>query len=81
MNNSRRIIAKAITWQIVGLTMMTLIGYVFTGSFQAGGALAIASTAIGFVSYILHEKAWNAVPHQSRYREAITAIGPPPSGP
>ncbi len=59
-----RIIAKAISWQIVGLIAMTVIGYAFTGSIEAGGSLAIVSTMAGFLTYVIHEKIWNAIPER-----------------
>lgn len=40
---------------------MTFLGFVFTGSFQSGGALAVVSCGLGFVTYLLHEKAWARV--------------------
>ncbi len=61
MDTNARVMAKAVCWQISGLIVMTAIGYVFTGSVSQGGALAAASTAIGLVSFFLHEKIWARV--------------------
>jgi uncharacterized membrane protein len=61
METNKRAIAKAFCWQAVGLIVMTLIGYIFTGSASEGGALALTSAAIGLVSYFLHEKLWARV--------------------
>lgn len=61
METAARILTKSITWQLSGLFMMTLIGYLFTGSISAGGGIAIVSSAIGFISYFLHEMLWSKV--------------------
>ncbi|MEM7190974.1 MAG: DUF2061 domain-containing protein [Pseudomonadota bacterium] len=61
MDSAARTIFKALTWQASGLICMTLIGYVTTGSFTAAGSIAIASTAIGFVAYFVHERLWSRI--------------------
>ncbi|MFN3209517.1 MAG: DUF2061 domain-containing protein [Roseovarius sp.] len=58
MDTAKRTLAKAITWQALGLAVMTLIGFVMTGSVAEGGAFAAITAAIGFVSFFLHERAW-----------------------
>ena len=44
-----------------GLISMTGIGYLFTGSFAAGGKIALVTTTLGFISYFLHELAWRNI--------------------
>lgn len=61
MDSPKRTFAKAFCWQAMGLLVMALIGFVFTGSFVQGGAMAVLSTAIGTVTYVLHERAWARV--------------------
>ena len=61
MDTTSRLITKSITWQVSGLVVMTLIGYLFTGSVSAGGGIAIASALVGFVSYFMHEMAWSKI--------------------
>ena len=58
MESSKRTLAKAICWQISGLIMMSLIGFLFTGSISQGGMIAIVGTIVGFLSYIAHERIW-----------------------
>lgn len=58
METRKRTWIKAIGWQALGLLMMTLLGAIFTGSVSAGGALALASTAIGLCTYVLYERLW-----------------------
>ncbi|MEM6661766.1 MAG: DUF2061 domain-containing protein [Pseudomonadota bacterium] len=61
MDTPTRTLCKAITWQISGLIMMTLIGYIAIGSFTAAGGIAVAGTVVGAVAFILHERLWNRV--------------------
>ncbi len=61
METRRRSLVKAVSWQFSGLIMMALLGFLFTGSVSAGGALALVSTGIGFVCYLLHERLWTAI--------------------
>ena len=58
MDSPKRTLAKTITWQVSGLVMMALLGFVVTGSFAVAGGLALASTVIGTISYVLHERLW-----------------------
>jgi len=61
MESPTRTIAKAVSWQLLGLLSMTLIGYLFTGSVAAAGSLAVVTTIIGAVCYVLHERLWNRI--------------------
>ncbi|MBT0958054.1 DUF2061 domain-containing protein [Alphaproteobacteria bacterium KMM 3653] len=62
MDSKSRLLSKAVTWQILGLLSMSVIGFVFTGSVRAGGGIAVAGCAVGFVCYFLHELAWARIP-------------------
>ena len=59
MDTNKRTIAKALCWQGLGLIVMTIIGYIFTGSVGEGGALALTSAAVGLMNYFLHERLWH----------------------
>ena len=61
MDSTNRTLVKAFTWQFIGLGVMTLIGYVATGSWSSGGAIALSTSAVSLVSYILHERLWARV--------------------
>lgn len=61
MDSNIRLIVKSVSWQVMGILVMTLIGYVFTGSVSAGGAIAVAGAVTGLCTYFLHEKAWSMV--------------------
>ncbi|MGR3365160.1 MAG: DUF2061 domain-containing protein [Maritimibacter harenae] len=58
MDTTKRTLAKAISWQVMGLFVTTALGYVATGSVTAGGALAVSSAGLGLVTYTFHEKIW-----------------------
>lgn len=62
VETNRRTIVKAVTYQLMGLIVMTVIGTFFTGSPSRGGAIALVSAVVGAAGYILHEKLWAMVP-------------------
>ncbi len=57
-DSPRRSIVKALTWQAMGLLVMTAISWLVTGSVSAGGAIAVLGAATGLVTYVLHERFW-----------------------
>ena len=61
METRRRSLAKAASWQVLGIVTMLVLGVLFTGSFSSGGALALLSSLLGFVSYLLHERVWASI--------------------
>ena len=61
MDSPRRTITKAIIWNLIGLVMMALVGFVSTGSFAVGGGMALVNAALGLSVYILYERIWAQV--------------------
>lgn len=61
MDTKERLILKALTWQGLGFGVMLLIGWAFTGSFSAGGGIALVGAGTGVLAYMLHEMAWARV--------------------
>jgi len=61
METPKRTLAKAISWQLLGLFSMVVIGWLFTGSLTAAGTMAVVTTICGLVCYVLHERAWNRI--------------------
>ena len=59
MDSKFRLLTKAVTWQIAGFFTMMLISFLYTGSVAASGAIAIAGSIAGFVSYFAHELVWS----------------------
>lgn len=68
MDTRRRTVLKAVLWNLLGLLTMSLVGLAMTGSAALGGAMAVANTAVGFVSYVLYERAWAGVAWGRRER-------------
>jgi uncharacterized membrane protein len=69
MDSTKRTWAKAIGWQITGLASMGVVGFLFTGSIAASGAMALVNAAIGLVCYIVYERLWARVRWGSRRAE------------
>lgn len=61
METRARSIVKAIIWNMIGLMMMCLVGYVATGSLTVGGAMALVNAAIGLTCYVIYERVWAQV--------------------
>ena len=61
METTLRTTSKAISWQLSGFIVMTLIGYRYTGSLSNAASLAGSSVLSGFVFYFIHEKIWQKI--------------------
>lgn len=61
MERPKRTMVKAIIWNLNGLLVMGLVGYVMTGSVGVGGMMAIVNTAIGLSLYVLYERIWSRI--------------------
>ncbi len=61
METKRRSLIKALIWNALGLAVMSLVGFLATGSAAVGGAMAVTNTAIGFVMYLFYERIWSAI--------------------
>ncbi|MDQ7069800.1 MAG: DUF2061 domain-containing protein [Rhodobacterales bacterium] len=61
MESRQRTLVKAVIWNLMGLAMMALVGFLMTGSVRVGGAMALVNTAIGLTTYILYERFWSKV--------------------
>ncbi|MEO9780061.1 MAG: DUF2061 domain-containing protein [Sedimentitalea sp.] len=58
METRRRSILKAVIWNLMGLSVMAIVGFVVTGSFATGGSMAVANTLIGLTMYVVYERFW-----------------------
>jgi uncharacterized membrane protein len=58
METRLRSIVKAVIWNLIGLSVMAVVGLVVTGSLAAGGVMAVVNTAIGFATYLVYERIW-----------------------
>lgn len=61
MESRARSIVKAVIWNLIGLLMMCVVGFVATGSFAVGGAMALINAAIGLTLYVVYERIWAQV--------------------
>ena len=61
MENNRRTLTKAITWQVIGFVMMAVVNYFYMEDFSQGLGLSALLTLIGLVSYYLHERFWASI--------------------
>ena len=58
METPRRSLVKSVLWSCVGLVVMALVGFVFTGSLAMGGGMAVINAVLGFVMYLGYERLW-----------------------
>ena len=61
MDTTTRTIAKAVSWQLLGVFTMVALSYPHTGSVIASLSLAVSASASGFVFFLVHERLWNIV--------------------
>lgn len=61
MENNKRLLTKALTWQLIGFVVMSLINYWMIGDWRQGMGLSGLLTAVGLVSYFLHERVWSRI--------------------
>ena len=61
METRRRTLVKAVLWNIMGLIVMSLVGYAATGSLAFGGKLAVVNTLIGLCTYLIYERIWTKI--------------------
>ncbi len=53
-----RTIVKAVLWNLIGLAVMALVGFLLTGSWGVGGSMAVINAILGLTMYILYERVW-----------------------
>jgi len=58
METRKRSIVKALVWNAIGLAVMSLVGFVLTGSVATGGFIAVVNTVVGFCMYLGYERLW-----------------------
>ena len=61
METRGRSLVKAVIWNLIGLICMALVGFVATGSFAVGGAMALVNTCLCFTMYMIYERIWARV--------------------
>lgn len=58
LESRKRSLVKALIWNIIGLSVMTLVGLAMTGSVGLGGTMALINAALGFATYLVYERVW-----------------------
>lgn len=58
METPRRTLVKSLVWTLIGLAVMAVVGFAFTGSLAVGGSMAAINAAAGFLSYAAYERVW-----------------------
>lgn len=57
----KRSIVKAVSWRALGSIDTFILGWLFTGSAKAAGAIASTEILTKMVLYYLHERGWSLV--------------------
>ncbi|MEO0486568.1 MAG: DUF2061 domain-containing protein [Pseudomonadota bacterium] len=58
MDSALRSFVKSVLWAAIGFVVMTIVGFVATGSLSVGGAMAAVNTVVGLATYLLYERVW-----------------------
>ncbi len=61
METRQRTVVKALLWNLIGLSVMALVGLALTGSFALGGGMALVNTGIGIICYLIYERVWQRI--------------------
>ena len=77
MESTQRTISKAISWQLLGLIVMSLVSFYFTGSVRSAISLSLTSMLSGLIFYVIHEKVWQRI--QWGKPESVTPADKSPS--
>ena len=60
----KRSIMKAISWQILHMTVVAAVAWLITGEWEVAGILAALELVWETGAYYLHERAWNKFGHK-----------------
>jgi uncharacterized membrane protein len=58
---SKRTLAKALSWQLMGLLVTAAVGYAVTGSLIEAGGFSLALQLFSLICYVLHERLWSRI--------------------
>lgn len=61
MESKLRTIAKAVTWQALGLLTTSALAWFHTGSVASALTFALSTAASGLAFFVLHERVWARV--------------------
>lgn len=58
MDSKKKSLYKTLTWHLLHITMVAIIGFIVTGSLHIAAILASAEFLWESVMYFLHERLW-----------------------
>jgi len=61
METPRRTVVKTIVWNLLGLSVMSVVGLAMTGSLALGGTMAMINTLLGLLMYFAYERLWSRI--------------------
>ena len=64
--NKKELFYKAIVWQIIGFLWISILSYVWFGSWMRSLTFSIVLVIVGVFFYILYELAWNKIIKNNR---------------
>ena len=59
--NKKKLFYKAIIWQIIGLTWISVLSYIWFGSLVRSLSFSIVLVIVSIFIYVLYELAWNKI--------------------
>jgi uncharacterized membrane protein len=61
-DNSKRSLAKTLTWRVTGSGATFLISWLISGNLTIAGTIAVIQITANTVLYYIHERIWNKIP-------------------
>ena len=61
IDSAKRSFSKALSWKLLGFSVLMLVAYVITGSLKETGFVAILYHFLMLVLFMFHERAWNKI--------------------
>jgi uncharacterized membrane protein len=61
MTDLKITLCKSISYRILSLVSIFVVGYLVTGSLVVAGSIALIDQAWKTIMYFLHEQAWNKI--------------------
>ena len=61
IDSNKRSVAKAFSWKILGVVILSFVTFAATGSLSQTGAVALTYHLLMLVLFTLHERGWNKI--------------------
>ena len=58
IESRKRSLAKAITWRIIAITLLTAVTWLITSDVRVTASVVIITNVINVIAYYIHERAW-----------------------